>query len=263
MSINTKRKNVNVADLTKQRIKQQLSAGTTTATTPTTVPQSKQPANNVVASHLVSQPGSKMNTTRKIHYAFTILYAVAAFTIVAASIIWINFWTTFQSGALALNVGIAFALFATTIVGKLDRKTLIGEFIVYRKCAIIIGITAIVAMILALFPLYNVVNILTKCPAYTTVSIEPNTNTKAVIKTIVNDTQAPGDAHPFKAADSAYANPNNVKASTNPLYLELMAQEICLYEYAFAILWAIFIIFLILLNIATVPAYAWIKNATT
>lgn len=367
----TKRTNLNVGDLVKQRLKnQQINANP-----PTTTPIPSKTSPNI--PHLVSQPGSKMNTTRKIHYAFTVLYAVAAFTIVASSIIWINFWTTFQSGAISLNVGIAFALFATTIVGKLDRKSLTGEFIVYRKCAVIIGMTAIVAIILSLFPLYNIVNILTKCPSYTTVSIDPNSNTKSMIKAIeiVNDTQptigqfvdlvgkydfmrdgkkienrfyltydiahqrltqkqkvgtnrwiqvessdiefktlssymaelnrlpssvkknmsqyyfieqeikrlvgennynlvnihdgieidSSVEDQSFKAADSAYSHPNNkdVKASTNPLYLELMAQEICLYEYSFAILWAIFIILLILLNVATVPAYAWIKNATT
>lgn len=394
----SKRKNLSVSDLNKQyNNNKQLNAGpTTTTTTTTTAPSKATNNNNGVMSHLVSQPGTKMNTTRRIHYAFTVLYAIAAFTIVASSIIWINFWTTFQSGALALNVGIAFALFATTIVGKLDRKTIGGEFIVYRKCAIIIGITAIIALILALFPLFNIVNILTKCPAYNTVNIiDTNSNTKSMmIKTVVvkdnnnnnNISSSPppppavgqyvdlmgrydfirdgkniqnrfyltydithqtltqkqkvgitnrwiqiensnvevktlsllleelnelplsvknnmskyyfleqeikrlvgesnynlvnihdgvsaeiatdnededGQEHQFKTAESAYSKPNNVKASTNPLYLELMAQQICLYEYGFAILWTIFIILLILLNIATVPAYAWIKNATT
>lgn len=392
----SKRKTPNISDLNKQHHQKQLSlnVGPTTSPISTVTTTSSPPKtsitnnNNNIATHLVPQPGARMNTTRKIHYAFTILYAVAAFTIVASSIIWINFWTTFQSGALALNVGIAFALFGTTIVGKLDRKTIIGEFIVYRKCAVIIGITAIIALIFALFPLFNIVNILTKCPAYAAVNIDTNSNTKSSIKTIVgNDTplspqsltigkfvdltgnyefiregkkiqnrfyltydithqtltqkQKIGvnrwiqidssnievktlsslleelnelplttknnmskyyfleqevkrligesnynminiheeiegvvvgsemdrtgvvDEHEFKTSESAYAKPNTVKASTNPLYLELMAQEICHYEYAFAILWSIFIILLILLNIATVPAYAWIKSATT
>ncbi len=386
------KRRVNISDITKSQQKG-LNAGPSTTTTTTTTSTKVTPSNT---SFLVAQPGNKMNTTRKIHYAFTILYAVSAFLIVAASIIWINFWTTFQSGALGLNVGIAFALFATTIVGKLDRKTLTGEFIVYRKCAIIIGITAVIAAILALFPLYNVINILTKCPGYTTVNIDIKNNnnnnnnpsflskTETKIQTLNNNVEAKQqpmigqivdlvgnyefmrdgkkvqnkfylvydikhqmltqkqkiglnrwiqvetntiesttfstllrelnelpvsvknnmskyyfleqeiqrligesnynlvnihdgigadsnennndlEKNTFKTTESAYANPdgNKAKATTNPLYLELMAQEICLYEYAFAILWTIFIIFLILLNIATVPAYAWIKSIAT
>lgn len=302
-----------------------------------------------------------MNSTRKMHYAFTVLYGVAASVIVAASIIWINFWTTFQSGALALNVGIAFLLFATTIIGKLNIKTVEGEFVVYRKCAIIIGITCIIAMILSLFPLYNIVNILTKCPSYTTVAITPiigmgmksndddhhhhhgqpktgrsielvgnydytdreekaqNTfyltydieservtrkqrignrwlqvetrDTELLsldaligqipldkrsnlseyyfleqeIKTILGENNynlvhLAGEKHQggFKS-DSAYDEPKDKTATVNPIYIELMAQEICLYEYAFAIMWSIFIILLILLNIVTIGCYAWIK----
>jgi hypothetical protein len=199
-----------------------------------------------------------MNKTRRMHYIFTVLYGIAMSIIVASSIIWINFWTTFQSGALALNVGIAFLLFASTIVGRMNMKNIMDEFVIYKKCAILIGMTCIIAIIFSLFPLYNTIHILTKCPSYTTTTgVSPHgiiTNTSTTTTTTTTN----GNQNKFRL-ESAYDDPLK-KTSADPIYLELMAQEICLHEYSFAIFWSIFIILLILLNIGTIACYAWIKT---
>ncbi len=194
-----------------------------------------------------------MSKTRNMHYIFTVLYGIAMSIIIASSIVWINFWTTFQSGALALNVGIAFLLFASTIVGRMQMRNIMDEFIIYRKCAILIGMTCIIAMILSLFPLYNIIHILTKCPSYTTTMAKTN---EIHIHGETNTTN--GNQNKFRL-ESAYDDPLK-KTSAPPIYLELMAQEICLYEYSFAIFWTIFIFLLIILNIVTIACYAWIKS---
>lgn len=105
----------------------------------------------------------KITISKQLHYVMSVLYTLVTGIIVAATIIGIEYETTFQSGVLILNAGITYAICCATIVGKRHAKTHHSEFIIYKDIATVIIMTSFISGVFTVYPIYDTISVLRRC----------------------------------------------------------------------------------------------------
>jgi hypothetical protein len=100
-----------------------------------------------------------LQRVRRVHYAFTVLYGLALTVLMITSVVGVDYASTAMNGLLAFNVGVAFLLFGTTIVGRRMQKQY-DEFHLYQDAVVLLSVTCILSLLFTLYPVTRLIQLL-------------------------------------------------------------------------------------------------------